>query len=215
MFARFTAAALLVSASPALGHSMAFLEVDNTTGNTDSFHPNFDDEGWRTFDLVVTVDPGDDWTSATVHPAGVVQPDEVHFGAFHGQGTQTDGLFFQHVAGGDSEPSPALFTAFPALEVDSFFVNPPELFDGDSANFAIGPEWTDQTLRAMWFDTPDHGDGIFTLLRLTFTGDVWVEGYLTFKQSGGDLFGYSFTSVPAPASLALLGLAGLVRRRQR
>ncbi|MFG0251739.1 MAG: hypothetical protein ACF8NJ_02560 [Phycisphaerales bacterium JB038] len=213
MFARLSAIGLLVSASAALGHSMALVEVDNTTGNADSFYPGFDDAGWRTFDLVVTVDPGDDWLATSAHPAGVVQPGEVVFGNYHGQGSVTDGLFFQHTLGGNEEPNSALFSLYPALEFDSFFANPPALFDGESASFAAGPDWTDQSVYAVWFDTPDYGDGTFSIARFTFTGDLWVEGYTQFRTSGGDLFGYSLTTVPAPANLALMGLAGLIRRR--
>jgi hypothetical protein len=215
MFARLTAIGLLVCASSAQGHSMALVEVDNTIGNADSFYPGFDDEGWRTFDLVLTVADGDDWLTASVHPAGVVQPDEVTFGTFHGQGTQTDGVLFQHAAGSDIEPSAALLPIYPALEFDSFFANPPALFDGENPSFALGPDWTDQTVKAVWFDTPNHGGGTFTLLRLTFTGDVWVEGYVTFRSTGGDLLGFSLTTVPAPSGVVLFGLAGLVRRRRR
>jgi hypothetical protein len=213
MFKTATAIALLVGASTALGNSMELVEVDNTTGNADALYPAFDDAGWRTFDLVVNVDAGDDWLATSAHPAGVVQPGEVVFGSYHGLGSVTDGLFFQHTLGTDVEPNSALFAIYPAIEFDTFFANPPILFDSPGASFAAGPDWTDQTLYAVWFDTPDTGGGDFTIARFTFQGDLWVEGYTQFKSAGGELFGYSLTTVPAPGSLALLALAGLIRRR--
>ncbi len=214
MFRTATAIALLVGASTALGNSMELVEVDNTTGNADSLYPAFDDAGWRTFDLVVNVDAGDDWLATSAHPAGVVQPGEVVFGSYHGQGTQTDGAFFQHSLGSNNDPNPALVAVYPALAFDSFFDSPTDILDGSGpGGFAAGPDWTDQTLYAVWFDTPDTGGGDFTIARFTFQGDLWVEGYTQFKSAGGELFGYSLTTVPAPGSLALLALAGLIRRR--
>lgn len=205
---------LLAGASVALGNSMALVEVDNTTGNADALYPDFDDEGWRTFDLVVNVDDGDDWLTTSAHPAGVVQPDEVDFGSFHGQGTKTSDTFFQHDLGGDGEPTVGLISLYPALEFDSFFATPPDLFDGEGPSFADGPDWTDDSVYAVWFDVEDDGGGTYTIARFTFKGDLWVEGYTQFDSSAGELWGYSFTTIPAPSSLALLGLAGLVSRRR-
>jgi hypothetical protein len=195
----FAVAALVGAAGFASANMVDLVQVDNTTGNADSLHPNFDNEGWFTYDLVVTVDDGDDWTSASMDAL-------------------TDGVFIQHSLGGNGDPSPALIGLYPALAFDSFFDSPPTVLDGNGpGGFAEGPIWTDSTVTATWFDVDDTGGGTFTLARLTFDspdGFLTVAGAMTYANTGGELFPYEIT-VPAPASAALLGLAGLVSRRRR
>ncbi len=180
----FAVAALVGAAGFASANMVELVEVDNG-----GLLP-----GYRTFDLVVTVDAGDDWTSASINAVST-------------------GVFYQDGVGGDTEPNSALFGVFPELEFDSFFANPPALFDGSNPGFADGPLWTDSTVAATWFDTPDSGGGVFTVARFTFTGELEGAGAMTYALSGGQLFDYSFNTIPAPASIALLGLAGLIRRR--
>ncbi len=183
----FAVAALVGAAGVASANMVDLVAVDNQ-GLVSGF----------TYDLVVTVDvSGDDWTSASI-------------------AANTDGTFFQHGFGGDAEPSQALVNAFPDLAYDSFFAAPPILFD-DIPGFAEGPVWTASTVTATWFDTDNTGLGTFTIARFTTDsadGFLHVEGAVTYAATGGELFDYSIT-VPAPASAALLGLAGLVSRRRR
>lgn len=63
-----------------------------------------------------------------------------------------------------------------------------------------------------------NGIGPFTLS----TGDLYVEIYDTFNDSGtdqvmgaGSTITVEYTRVPAPGALALIGVAGLVSRRRR
>jgi hypothetical protein len=182
----FAVAALVGAAGFASANMVDLVVVDNG-----GLLPGF------TYDLVVTVDAGDDWTSASIMG-------------------DTDGVFYQDAVGGDAEPNSALFGVFPELEFDSFFANPPALFDGSNPGFADGPVWTDSTVTATWFDTnTDDLGGTYTIARFTtdsVDGYLHVEGAMTYALTGGQLFDYSIT-VPAPASIALLGLAGLIRRR--
>ncbi|MFG0251737.1 MAG: hypothetical protein ACF8NJ_02550 [Phycisphaerales bacterium JB038] len=153
--------------------------------------------GYSTFDLMVAVDPGDDWTSASI-TANVI-----------------NGEFFQHDVGGDAEPNSALFAVFPALEYDSFFANPPALFDGLNPGFASGPIWTSTSIEAVWFDTLDSGGGDFTLARFTITEGAYLVGGgdVTYRNSGGDLYPYILW--PTPGTAAPLLLAGLACRRRQ
>jgi hypothetical protein len=156
--------------------------VDNTTGNLDPTYPTFDDEGWRTFDLIVFVDAGDDWTSATI---------DLEF---------YDGTFFQHDLGGDMEPPSALIDPIPALEFDSFFANPPALFDGINPRFADGPYWTDSTIQGTWYDLNDTGEGCFRIFRFTTQAtQIFGEVEATYTNSGGQQFSYDLSWPPFQA----------------
>ncbi|MFG0251738.1 MAG: hypothetical protein ACF8NJ_02555 [Phycisphaerales bacterium JB038] len=153
--------------------------IDNATGNLDPNYPSFDDEGWRTFDLIVFVDAGDDWTIASI--------DLQLLG----------GTFFQHGLGGDLEPPSALIDVFPALEFDSFFASPPALFDGINPQFVDGLHWTDSTVQALWFDTVDSGEGCFTLARFTTKANHLIGSVvLNFANSGGEIFPFDISWPP-------------------
>jgi hypothetical protein len=201
----FAAAIVLTAGSiAAAGVSHSIMAVDNMSGYGDTQAPTSADH--YTFDLMITVTGGDDWTSSA---ADVVL---------------TSGTFFQHPFGGDAEPNSALFGSFPALEYDSFFASPAALFDGANPGFASGPDWTDTTVSATWFDTPDDGDGTFTIARFTILAPTVpgdgvlgsIVGSSTAKLTGGDLIAFNLPiAVPAPGSAMLLGLAGLAIRRRR
>jgi hypothetical protein len=114
-------------------------QVDNTSvkPGDDSLAPGFDGGVTHfTFDLFIAVTADNDWT--TQRSFVELQHPEV--------------AFFNHGIGTDLEPNPALFGLYPALEFDSFYANPPELFDARSPHFAVPPSWNDSTVAAIWFD---------------------------------------------------------------
>ncbi|MFG0252731.1 MAG: hypothetical protein ACF8NJ_07665 [Phycisphaerales bacterium JB038] len=201
----FAAAIVLAAGSIAAADVSHYLmAVDNTGGYGDAQLPTTADH--YTWDLMINVSGGDDWTSSA---ADVVL---------------TAGTFYQHPFGGDTEPNSALFASFPGLEYDTFFASPPALFDNVNPGFASGPDWTDTTVSATWFDTPDDGDGVYTIARFTIyapsvpgNGIVGnITGSSTAKLTGGDLLPFDLNFVvPAPGTAALLGLAGLAVRRRR
>ncbi len=202
----FAAAIVLAAGSVATAAMSHFIElVDNTSGYGDSQAPTTPNH--YTFDLKVNVSGGDDWTSS------------------EGNLAVSSGTLYQHPFGSDADPSQALINSFPALAYDSFFAAPGTLFDGVNApGFAAGPVWTPTSVSATWFDTPDTGNGVFTIARFTIIApDVPGNGLLgnisgtsTAKLTGGQLLPYDLDLVvPAPGSAALLGLAGLALRRRR
>ena len=77
-----------------------------------------------------------------------------------------------------SSPTRRSSSSFPALEYDSFFAAPAALFDNVNPGFASGPVWTDTTVSATWFDTPDTGDGTYTLARFTILAPGGSAGTL-------------------------------------
>ena len=182
----FAVAALVGAAGFASANMVDLVEVDN--GGL--LGPDY-----RTFDLVVTVDPGDDWTSASAT-------------------AMVDGVFYQDALGSDIEPGQALVDLSRRWRLTrSSPLRTPSLTASTPASPTAPCGTGDTDVAATWFDTPDTGDGVFTIARFSFTGDLWISGALTYAASGGTLFDYSLTTVPAPASIALLGLAGLIRRR--
>ncbi|MFG0252551.1 MAG: hypothetical protein ACF8NJ_06730 [Phycisphaerales bacterium JB038] len=139
---------------------IALLEVDNTGvgAGDDPAHPEFDGGVTHfTFDLLLTVSADNFWTSQ----ASVVE--------------LLDGRveFFNHVEGNDYPAfDPALFQTHPALEYDSFYADPPYLFEGSYPGFGFweghyGPLWADGSVGAVWWDPMPEQDLTFTAQRLT------------------------------------------------
>ncbi len=185
MWRRFLALpVVLAAAAQARGLIIDFVEVDNTVFGVDPLHPNFNDAGWQTYDLRVTPG-GDDWSSASIDAYLV------------------GGVLFQHMAGGDVEPPMPVLLDFPAMEFDTFFADPPALFDGEQPIFFEGPDWSDTTVTALWYDYGQDFGGTHTLARFTFTGDIWLSGAMS-HSDGDSLFYYEFTTVPTPGSVFLL-----------
>ncbi len=180
---------LLAATPSARGLIIEFVQVDNTVMGQDPLYPGFNDADWRTFDLIVTISPyAGDWTAASV---------EAH----------VDGVFFQHAAGGRVEPTAALLASFPLLEFDTFFADPPALFDGEQPLFADGPHWADSTVEATWYDKGMDEGGPYTLARFTLTGGIRLQGNRSHCDGDG-LCSYEFTTFPAPGTRAVL-LGGL------
>ncbi len=152
-----------------------------------------------------------------------------------------DGMsFYQHTSfGGPTSQSinSAFFPLAPSLEWDSY-VSIGELYSGASNNLLdIGINWASfesggalDTDNGSWFVTPvdsqgeelggrvfigqftvvgGSGDGYADLL-----GQISIQGKdadnLTFQENGA-----TWTVVPAPGAIALLGLAGVCSRRRR
>ncbi|MCK4872887.1 MAG: hypothetical protein KAS72_09195 [Phycisphaerales bacterium] len=205
------AAAIVLSAGAVANAGVihSVVPVDNTAADAEV--PGFSSNHY-TFDLMVTVDADDDWTSISA--------------------TATiDDVWFDHVmddTGGtgngltDNPPNPAFFPAFPALEFDSFYAaglwNAP--------GYATSPTTVGGVKDATWFDTNVNEGGTYTLARFTIIADPGLPGgtilgslagFSTMRNTAGDPWNYdlNFVVVPAPGSAAMLGLAGLVGLRRR
>ena len=79
------------------------------------------------------------------------------------------GTFFEHPAGGNGPPDPALFVAFPQLEFDSFYTTPeyfPNTQTTGDLTFAPSPVHTPTSRSAAWLDTPPiAGAGTWVVAR--------------------------------------------------
>ncbi len=174
--------------------------VDNTSIGLgdDPQHPEFVGGVTHfTFDLVVTVTADNDWTTQYSY-VELVHPEVA---------------FFNHLFGVDHEPNPALFGPYPALEFDSFYASPPEIDDLCNPDFALGgPDWTDTSVEATWFQTGYDDDYIVTTQRFTLivsegtvpavhTDDCQFEVLArvstdaTAASTGADLHHYDFVIV--------------------
>ena len=138
--------------------------------------------------------------------------------------------FYQNQFGGYGTPSAALFDFFPSLEFDSF-VTIGLLDDAGDAMLNIGIDWTDfednggdiWTDNGTWFATPDEPqvfeDGGRVIIG-QFTSDGDVTGTVSLHGKNEDLTNWqhrsvTFSTIPAPSAIALLGLAGVAARRRR
>jgi hypothetical protein len=153
------------------------------------------------------------------------------------------GTFWNHAAGGDTAPPEGLFILYPSLAYDSFYtiglkaipmgesdattlVNMPTLggYYGpfvtsvSTTNGAMGIVPPTDTQGNPW--DPDSGGGAGQVLigqysttnGIGFYGSFLIKG--TFDGAPGDIVAVSF-AWPAPGTLGLLGLAGLMSTRRR
>ncbi len=141
--------------------------------------------GAKTFDLQAETLNGDDWTST----------DAV---------ASIDGTIYQHPNFDGNTPQGALWGTFPSLEFDSFFAAPGFTTPG----FADGPNITNNSMSAIWFDVPNTGEGVFTIARYTVTAGTTlsITGTSTAANTGGDLVPFDFSvdvdlSPPCPGDL--------------
>jgi len=144
----------------------------------------------------------------------------------------TGGNFVQNIYGGNTsmDINPAFLPLFPSLAYDSFVTigltdsagNALNNIGIDFTGFAAGG--TLSTDNGTWFVTPDDAQGNesggrvllgrFTIDGGDLEGSVNLQG----RDSSGTVWnadGLSFSTIPAPGALALLGLAGLAVRRRR
>jgi hypothetical protein len=127
----------------------------------------------------------------------------------------SEGPLYQNGLGNDfSPPLPAFVAAFPALGADSYITTP-----GGTA--IAGGGFADPG--ASWFDTDNNGPQVgfkFAQLTIPTTNAMeWFQGRIQTKGVEGPIdFRFSLPIVPEPttlalASLSMVGLAGLRRRR--
>jgi hypothetical protein len=92
--------------------------------------------------------------------------------------------FFNHDLGEDIPPLTTLgFDATPALEFDSFYAEPPELFVAHGwPGFSVHPDWSGSSVTAVWWNPHQFFDDLmFTVQRFTIivrAGDSVVPAVL-------------------------------------
>ena len=125
------------------------------------------------------------------------------------------------------------YAAFPGMEGDSYFTiggqtdtsfSPGFLADNTGADGSVvnGSSFTWENNGGYFDSDPgsgafDSGSGILVAQLTVASGeDITFGGTASYNSEAGDLTfaSFSVTTVPAPGTLALLGLAGLGRRRR-
>jgi C1A family cysteine protease len=126
----------------------------------------------QTFDLEAVVSLDDDWTSTDVT-------------------VSVDGEFYQHGQFDASTPQPQLWQSYPALAFDSFF----SARDWATPGFALGPNVTNDSMSATWFDTLNSGNGTYTIGRFTVVSGttLTMTGTSTARNTMGELIPFDYT----------------------
>ncbi|MEL7072620.1 MAG: hypothetical protein AAGK34_01150 [Planctomycetota bacterium] len=125
------------------------------------------------------------------------------------------------------------YAAFPGMEGDSYFTIGGQTDTSFSPGFLAGNTGADGSVvngssfswenNGGYFDSDpgsgafDSGSGILVAQLTVASGeDITFGGTASYNSEAGDLTfaSFSVTTVPAPGALALLGLAGLGRRRR-
>ena len=154
------------------------------------------------YQIMVTVEPTDDWTTA-----GLV--------------LDVVGSTFHQAEFSGNPPNPGLWPVpFPDLEFDTFYTStadwPTAAYDGGIVGFAVSND-TDTQLATDWFDTADGGDGtdmVIAQFGVIADTSYTLQGELLYGAvaTGGQLFSMI---IPEPGTLALLALGGLALIRRR
>jgi hypothetical protein len=143
------------------------------------------------------------------------------------------GQFFNHLIGGNTQPSPALVAAFPSLAFDTY-VTAPGAAGGSGAPVIEGgfpePEplsMGGNLISVRWTDVVPDSPGTYQIARLTFPlevipnviniDDVGAGGPFSNTSQLNPNVTIEIPNIPEPTSAALFSLAGalLARRRRR
>lgn len=151
-----------------------------------------------------------------------------------------DGTFYQHAFGSDRAPLDAIVAGSPSLAYDTFVTIGVELFgptgQSEDLSFTL-PTWPGfgpsslMTVSSGWLALPGSaqnnpfdpgfvaGDGRILIAQLATTDGSAFEGSMLVQSVGaggpGMTYAHFTHPIPAPGTLALLGLAGLAARRRR
>jgi hypothetical protein len=154
----------------------------------------------------VPAEPWDDWTAAGMDVT-------VEGGTF---------LLVQNDPYSGNPPDPATFVVWPDAEFDSYYTSPGDYpnttYDGGIVGIASTAD-TVTRLDTDWFDTVQAVGGPFVIAQITVLPESpdWIAtGHLQYAgaHTGGKLWEYRFT-IPEPATLTLVALAGLALTRRR
>lgn len=191
-----------VFAAPTMASISVSLNPVTLPGSvTDPMAPGFGASTYKTFDLVVTVSPGSDWTSAEL------------------RGVLTQGSFFNHPVGGNNYPNPLLFPSAPALPYDTYITAPNNTPPGAQLSHPIdasgSPIFNPTLVSAAWADFSNTGSGVFTIARLTMTTDA-IGTFTGQVVEAGATSGVPFSFVvPEPSLLSIGALYSVVLARRR
>jgi hypothetical protein len=209
------AAAVGLPASVSSAAITAFWEQRPITATTDGVTPPPGIAGYETWDLMITLTPGDDFTSfrLLMDPAGQI---------FHhalGQGAPNFG-----------PPSSALEPTFPAVVFDSYLRGPADgvtvLGSTDGTNDLPPPGIFDNNRLAVAAGdlSANTQGGTFQLLRMTFQPGVAPNPVYPSIAAGtllGRVFsvqndqGVQIPDIPEPTMMGLVAAAGLLAIRRR
>ncbi len=208
---RLSAAALIVSGSAFADFGSASYTVESAV------------DGYDTYKIFLNfTSPADKLLAINGDVAG-------GYSAISYEGGELYNALFAGVLSDDT----GLYAAFPGMEGDSYFTIGGQTDTSFSPGFLAGNTGADGSVvngssfswenNGGYFDSDpgsgafDSGSGILVAQLTVASGeDITFGGTASYNSEAGDLTfaSFSVTTVPAPGALALLGLAGLGRRRR-